>query len=43
MRHVFLPLAAVLLSTSAITQVPKDQLDQPPASAKHFTIQSTGG
>ena len=43
MRHLFLPLAAVLLSTSAITQVPKDQLDQPPATAKHFVIQSTGG
>ena len=43
MRHLFLPLAAVLLSTSAITQVPKAQLERPPATAKHFVIQSTGG
>ena len=43
MRHLFLPLAAVLLSTSGLSQVPKDQLDKPPANAKHFTIQSTGG
>ena len=43
MRHLFLPLAAVLLSTSGLSQVPKDQLDKPPATARHFTIQSTGG
>ncbi len=43
MRHLFLPLAAVLLSTSGLSQVPKDQLDKPPANARHFTIQSTGG
>ncbi len=43
MRPALLPLALLLLSTSAITQVPKDQLDQPPANARHFVIQSTGG
>lgn len=43
MRPALLPLALLLLSTSAITQVPKDQLDQPPANARHYTIQSTGG
>lgn len=43
MRRALLPLALVLLSTSAITQVPKDQLDQPPPDARHFVIQSTGG
>ena len=33
MRHLFLPLGAVLLSTSAITQVPKDQpFSRPSAS-----------
>ena len=39
-----LPLIAALLSTSAaLAQVPKDQLAQPPATARHLVIQSTGG
>ncbi len=39
-----LPLClALLLSTAAIAQVPKDQLAKPPAGARHFVIVSTGG
>jgi hypothetical protein len=35
--------AALLLSTSALAQVPKEQLAKPPADARHFVILSTGG
>jgi imidazolonepropionase-like amidohydrolase len=38
-----LAAAALLLSTSAFAQVPKDQLAKPPADARHFVIVSTGG
>ncbi len=34
---------SLLLASSAIAQVPKDQLAQPPADARHLVIQSTGG
>lgn len=40
----YLPLVAALLSSSAaMAQVPKEQLAQPPANARHFEIRSTGG
>ncbi len=43
MRFAVLSLAALLLASSAHTQVPKDQLATPPADATHFVIESTGG
>ena len=43
MHRAVLSLAALFLASSAITQVPKDQLERPPAGAQHFVIQSTGG
>jgi imidazolonepropionase-like amidohydrolase len=43
MRLAIVPFAALLLATSAYTQVPKDQLATPPADATHFIIESTGG
>ncbi|MEO5866181.1 MAG: amidohydrolase family protein [Sphingomonas sp.] len=43
MRRSIALLAAALLSTSALAQTPKDQLAKPPADARHFVIQSTGG
>lgn len=43
MRRAIFSLAALFLASSAITQVPKDQLDKPPVGAKHFVIQSSGG
>jgi len=36
-------VAALLLSSSALAQVPKEQLAKPPADARHFVIVSTGG
>ncbi len=39
----FASLAALFLATSALAQTPVDQLAKPPADAKHFIIQSTGG
>lgn len=36
-------LLSLLLSGTAIAQVPKDQLAKPPADARHFSIVSTGG
>lgn len=38
-----LACVAVLLSTTAFAQTPTDQLAKPPAEARHFVIQSTGG
>ena len=35
--------AVLLLSTSTLAQVPKEQLAKPPADARHFVIVSTGG
>ncbi|MDE2412322.1 MAG: amidohydrolase family protein [Sphingomonadales bacterium] len=43
MRLATLPLAAVLLATSAMAQTPKEDLAKPPANARHYVIQSTGG
>lgn len=43
MHRAVFSLAALLLASSAITQVPKDQLAKPPADATHFVIESTGG
>ena len=43
MRLAILPFAALLLASSAYTQVPKDQLATPPVDATHFVIESTGG
>ena len=43
MRLAIVPLAALLLASSAWTQVPKEQLATPPADATHFVIESTGG
>lgn len=43
MRHAILPIALALLSSSALAQVPKEQLAKPPANAEHRVIQSTGG
>lgn len=34
---------AMLLSSTALAQTPTDQLAKPPADAKHYVIQSTGG
>lgn len=34
---------AMLLATTAFAQTPADQLAKPPADAKHYVIQSTGG
>ncbi|MBL0923731.1 MAG: amidohydrolase family protein [Sphingomonadaceae bacterium] len=34
---------SLLLSSTALAQTPTDQLAKPPADAKHFVIQSTGG
>ncbi|NNM75873.1 amidohydrolase family protein [Sphingomonas sp. ID1715] len=36
-------LILMLLSGSALAQVPKEQLAKPPADARHFVILSTGG
>jgi imidazolonepropionase-like amidohydrolase len=41
--RVKLGLALLLLSGTALAQVPKDQLAKPPADARHFVILSTGG
>ncbi len=38
-----LACVAMLLSTTALAQTPADQLAKPPADARHFVIQSTGG
>jgi cytosine/adenosine deaminase-related metal-dependent hydrolase len=38
-----LACVAMLLSTTALAQTPTDQLAKPPANARHFVIQSTGG
>ena len=38
-----LGLGLLLLSGTALAQVPKDQLAKPPADARHFVIVSTGG
>jgi imidazolonepropionase-like amidohydrolase len=38
-----LGLALLLLSGTALAQVPKEQLAKPPADARHFVILSTGG
>jgi imidazolonepropionase-like amidohydrolase len=38
-----LATVAVLLSSTALAQTPTDQLVKPPADAKHYVIQSTGG
>lgn len=43
MRKFMLPLAALLLSTSAHTQTPKEDMLAPPKGARHFVIKSTGG
>lgn len=43
MRLAILPLALALLSSSALSQTPKEELAKPPANARHFVIQSTGG
>ena len=43
MRAVLAGIGIALLSTSALAQVAKEQLEQPPASAQHFVIESTGG
>lgn len=43
MRRALLPLAVLLLSTTAQAQVAKEDLAKPPANARHFVIQSTGG
>ncbi len=43
MRRAFLPLAALLLSSTAQAQVAKEDLAKPPANAVHYVIQSTGG
>lgn len=43
MRLTTLSLAALLLAGTAHAQVAKDQLEKPPAGAKHYVIQSTGG
>jgi imidazolonepropionase-like amidohydrolase len=43
MRSAILAASLLLLSSSALTQTPKDQLAKPPANATHFVIQSTGG
>lgn len=42
MRRTF-ALAALLLATSALAQTPVAELAKPPADARHFIIQSTGG
>ena len=39
----FAVLAAALLATSALAQTPVADLAKPPADARHFIIQSTGG
>lgn len=38
-----LGLAVLLMSGTALAQVPKDQLAKPPADARHLVILSTGG
>jgi imidazolonepropionase-like amidohydrolase len=43
MRRAAFSLAALFLASSAITQIPRDQLDKPPVGARHFVIQSVGG
>lgn len=43
MRLAAVPLAAVLLASSALAQTPKEDLAKPPANARHYVIQSTGG
>lgn len=45
MRSIFRPACALaaLLASSALAQVPKDQLAKPPADAVHYIISSTGG
>jgi imidazolonepropionase-like amidohydrolase len=42
LKHACISLA-LLLSGTAIAQVPKEQLAKPPADARHFVILSTGG
>ncbi|MBS0255854.1 MAG: hypothetical protein JSS36_11765, partial [Proteobacteria bacterium] len=43
MRRSLPLIAALLASSAAVAQVPKDQLAQPPANARHLEIRSTGG
>lgn len=43
MHRAAATLAALLLASTAQGQTPKDQLDQPPAGARHYVIQSSGG
>lgn len=43
MHRAVLSLAAALLATSALAQTAKEDLAKPPAGARHYVIQSTGG
>jgi imidazolonepropionase-like amidohydrolase len=43
MRHLWPLLASFVLATAANAQVSGQQLAEPPADARHFVIQSTGG
>jgi hypothetical protein len=42
-RSILFAAAAVLLSSAGLAQVPVAELATPPANARHFVIQSTGG
>ncbi len=42
-RNLVTGAMLVALSSSALAQVPKEQLAKPPATATHYLIQSTGG
>ncbi len=42
-RNFLFATIAAALSSTALAQTPTDQLAKPPAGARHFVIQSTGG
>src|SRR3954462_10774535 len=42
-RHIVLLSLTTIVSSALLAQVPASELARPPANARHFIIQSTGG